>query len=90
LNAAEVPLPSPIGALLRDVVNLLASGKVPVSVSKFLQEEVSLLLIRTNLTVFLIFVLLQWEKLYAVWLGSVYVQLQRKRPVNILPHSKLE
>ena len=36
LNAAEVPLPSPIGALLRDVVNLLASGKVPVSVSKFL------------------------------------------------------
>ena len=33
LNAAEVPLPSPIGALLRDVVNLLASGKVPVSVS---------------------------------------------------------
>ena len=36
LNAAEVPLPSPFGALLRDVVNLLASGKVPVSVSKFL------------------------------------------------------
>ena len=34
-NAAEVPLPSPIGALLRDVVNLLASGKVPVSVSMF-------------------------------------------------------
>ena len=36
LNAAEVPLPPPIGALLRDVVNLLASGKVAVSVSKFL------------------------------------------------------
>ena len=36
LNAAEVPVPPPIGALLRDVVNLLASGKVPVSVSKFL------------------------------------------------------
>ena len=36
LNAAEVPLPSPIGALLRGVVNLLASGKVSVSVYKFL------------------------------------------------------
>ena len=36
LNAAEVPLPSPIGALLRDVVNFLASRKVPVSVFKFL------------------------------------------------------
>ena len=32
----EVPLPSPMGGLLRDVVNLLALGKVPVSVSKFL------------------------------------------------------
>ena len=32
----EVPLPPPIGGLLRDVVNLLALGKVPVSVSKFL------------------------------------------------------
>ena len=31
-----MPLLSPIGALLRDVVNLLASGKVPVSVSKFM------------------------------------------------------
>ena len=31
-----MPLPSPIGALLRDLVNLLASGKVPVAVSKFL------------------------------------------------------
>ena len=36
LNAVEVPLPSPIGALLRDAVNRLVSGKVPVSVSKFL------------------------------------------------------
>ena len=36
-NPGSAPaLPSPIGALLRDVVNLLASGKVPVSVSKFL------------------------------------------------------
>ena len=36
IEAAEVPLQFPIGAVLRDVVNLLISGKVPVQVARFL------------------------------------------------------
>ena len=36
LGASEVPLPTGIGASLREVVNLLASGRAPVGVAKFL------------------------------------------------------
>ena len=36
LDAAEVPLQFPICSSLRDLVNLLASGSVPVLVSKYL------------------------------------------------------
>ncbi|KAL5497159.1 hypothetical protein EMCRGX_G013583 [Ephydatia muelleri] len=36
IEAAEVPLQFPIFAVLRDVVNLLISGKVPVQVARFL------------------------------------------------------
>ena len=36
LDAASVPLPAPICASLKGVVNLLASGKAPSSVSVFL------------------------------------------------------
>eukprot|EP00731_Ephydatia_muelleri_P038943 Em1002g1a len=36
LDTAEVPLQFPISSSLRDIVNLLASGKVPVSVSRHL------------------------------------------------------
>ena len=36
LDTAEVPLQYPILSSLRDIVNLLASGKVPVSVSQYL------------------------------------------------------
>ena len=36
IEAAEVPLQFPIDAVLRDVVNLLISGKVPVQVARFL------------------------------------------------------
>ena len=36
LDASEVPLPTGIGASLREVVNLLASGRAPVGVAKFL------------------------------------------------------
>ena len=36
IEAAEVPLQFPICAVLRDVVNLLISGKVPVQVARFL------------------------------------------------------
>ena len=36
LDAAGIPLPTPICSLLRDVVNLLASGKAIPSISKFL------------------------------------------------------
>ena len=36
IEAAEVPLQFPIGAVLRDVLNLLISGKVPVQVARFL------------------------------------------------------
>ena len=36
IEAAEVALQFPIGAVLRDVVNLLISGKVPVQVARFL------------------------------------------------------
>ena len=90
LNATEVPLPSPIGALLRDVVNLLASGKVPVSVSKFLAGGSLTALDKNKPNSLPDIRPIAEEKLYAFWLGSVYVQLQRKRPVNILPHSKWE
>ncbi|KAL5479843.1 hypothetical protein EMCRGX_G023432, partial [Ephydatia muelleri] len=38
LDTAEVPLQFPISSSLRDIVNLLASGKVPVSVSRHLAE----------------------------------------------------
>ena len=36
IEAAEVPLQFQIGAVLRDVVNLLISGKAPVQVARFL------------------------------------------------------
>eukprot|EP00731_Ephydatia_muelleri_P013949 Em0007g1259a len=36
IEAAEVPLPFPICAVLREVVNMLISGKVPVQVARFL------------------------------------------------------
>ena len=36
LDASEVPLPTGLGASLREVVNLLASGRAPVGVAKFL------------------------------------------------------
>ncbi|KAL5502338.1 hypothetical protein EMCRGX_G009091 [Ephydatia muelleri] len=36
LDTAEVPLQFPISSSLRDIVNLLASGKIPVSVSRHL------------------------------------------------------
>ena len=36
IEAAEVLLQFPIGAVLRDVVNLPISGKVPVQVARFL------------------------------------------------------
>ena len=36
IEAAEVPLQFPIGAVLKNVANLLISGKVPVQVARFL------------------------------------------------------
>ena len=36
LDAASIPLPTTIGSLLRRVVNLLVSGKVPQEVSLFM------------------------------------------------------
>ena len=36
LEVAEIPLQFPICSSLRDIVNLLASGKVPALVSKYL------------------------------------------------------
>ena len=36
LDAASIPLPTPIASSLRNVVNLLVSGKVPLPVSGFL------------------------------------------------------
>ena len=36
LDAAEVPVPTSISSSLKDIVNLLASGKVPSCVSKYL------------------------------------------------------
>ena len=36
LDASEVPLPTGIGASLREVVNLLASGRAQVGIAKFL------------------------------------------------------
>ena len=36
IEAAEVPLQFPICAVLREVVNMLISGKVPVQVARFL------------------------------------------------------
>ena len=35
-DAAGIPLPTPICSLLRDVINLLATGKAAPSISKFL------------------------------------------------------
>ena len=36
VDAAEMPMPTSICSSLRDIVNLLASGKVPSSISKYL------------------------------------------------------
>ena len=36
LNVASIPLPTPICSYLRQVINTLAAGKVPTSMSKFL------------------------------------------------------
>ncbi|KAL5475102.1 hypothetical protein EMCRGX_G027157 [Ephydatia muelleri] len=36
IDAAQIPLPIPISTTLRDVVNLLAAGKAPLSVARFL------------------------------------------------------
>eukprot|EP00731_Ephydatia_muelleri_P022329 Em0014g920a len=36
IDAAQIPLPIPISTTLRDVVNLLAAGKGPLSVARFL------------------------------------------------------
>ena len=38
IEAAEVPLQFPICAVLRDMVNLLISGKIPVQVARFLAK----------------------------------------------------
>ena len=36
IDAAQIPLPIPISTTLRDVVNLFAAGKAPLSVARFL------------------------------------------------------
>ncbi|KAL5457665.1 hypothetical protein EMCRGX_G034949 [Ephydatia muelleri] len=36
IDAAQIPLPISIGSSLRDIVNLLAAGKAPLSVARFL------------------------------------------------------
>eukprot|EP00731_Ephydatia_muelleri_P026850 Em0018g950a len=36
IDAAQIPLPIPISTTLRDVINLLAAGKAPLSVARFL------------------------------------------------------
>ena len=61
------------------MVNLLASGKVPFSVSKFLAGGSLTALDMNKPNSLPDIVLLQWEKFYTTWLGSVYVQITKEK-----------
>ena len=70
IEAAEVPLQLPIWAVLREVVKLLISGKVPVQVARFLAKGNLVALEKTNPTAPPppTSSLLQLERLSGVWL----------------------
>ena len=63
LDAASIPLQTSICSSLRDIVNLLASGKAPSSVSKFLTGGSVTALSNRRKGALLISVQLLWERL---------------------------
>ena len=74
IEAAEVPLQFPICAVLREVVNMLISGKVLVQVARFLAggNLVALEKNKPNCPPPPTSGLLQLERLFGVWLGNAY------------------
>ena len=74
IDAAEVPLSCSILQSLKGVVNILVAGRAPPMIASFLAGGNLTALVKSKQGSSLIFVPLQWEKLFAVLPGSVYVR----------------
>ena len=89
IEVADLPIQFPICAVLRDIVSLLLSGKVPVSVAKFMTGGSLAALKRTSQIFPFMFAHLRLVKLSDGWLASVFVLLLRTKPLNSFPLSSL-